>query len=283
MVGLWQRGLERVRPQHLLRNRQRKQQRPSRAYSTRYTRAATDSLPWKWDLEVAGSRDLLSCGTLPRRRVLAQLELAGHRTRGQPIGRRVQGVGNHINVARLELGLEHLAYGEFNGNKANVGLKWQPEKGFVQYTGSALQATFNDNGTFARHKTHAYRTLGKIRVGYRDEWEWNERRDAANLLPTSYRFHDWETYFATADTTAAGLQVFYRVRTDRLSDSTQFARANVAEQVGLRLDLVQNPKHQLRVNVSNRELRVVDDELSTSTLNRPCLDAWSTDWPRATA
>ena len=234
----------------------------------RYTRTATDSLPWKWDLEVAGEYVAETFSPVERFRAVEfwrNWNLLGTELEGNQLGGGFKVVGNRINVARLELGLEHLEYGEFNGNKANVGLKWQPEKGVGQYTGSAPQANFNDNSNFARHKTHAYRTVGKMRVGYRDEWEWNERRDAANLLPTSYRFHDWETYFATADTTAAGLQVFYRVRTDRLSDSTQFARANVAEQVGLRLDLVQNPKHQLRVNVSNRELRVVDDELSTST------------------
>ena len=96
MVGLWQRGLERVRPQHLLRNRQRKQQRPSRArrhpLHPRRHRFPALEVGLGSNRGIRG-RDLLSCGTLPRRGVLAQLELAGHRTRGQPIGRRVQGGG----------------------------------------------------------------------------------------------------------------------------------------------------------------------------------------------
>lgn len=165
---------------------------------------------------------------------------------------------------RLEAGAAAFSYGAYTGLRGRGALHWKNNRSLLDYRASILQTADLENTLFARHKTHAYRNLGRIRLGYRDEWEWNERRLNDSLLTTAYRFHDVEVYLALADSSRVGLKAYYRIRDDRLSDSLQFVLANRAEQVGVKLDLVRNPKHQVRVNVSNRMLRIVDEEVSRS-------------------
>lgn len=168
-------------------------------------------------------------------------------------------------IHRYRIEASRMEWGSFEGNRAKAELKWKPSGGMVEYRAALLQADYLDKSLFARHKTHAFKTLGPMQLGYKDEWEWNERRQDSNLLGASYRFHDAQVYLKATDTTRVGLEAFYRVRTDRLSDTLTFVPANRAEQYGVKLDLLNNRSHQFRANVSNRILRILDDEVSTST------------------
>jgi len=158
-------------------------------------------------------------------------------------------------------GLKHNATGGFR------------KKGFaVNYNGSLLNVGSAANSNFYRHKSDASQIIKGIKIGYTDVFEQNKfthtKKDS--LLSNSYQFWEWQGYAQNADTTKSKYGVYYKQRTDdSVKNFVTYAnlrKATLGKSYGAFLELTQNPKSQLKINVAYRKLLIID---STITNQRP--------------
>ncbi|MDZ4823692.1 MAG: hypothetical protein SH856_09545 [Flavobacteriales bacterium] len=119
--------------------------------------------------------------------------------------------------------------------------------------------------SFIRHKSNISQAIGKFKIGFRDEHEWNQfyLNNSDTLTAASYRFYDWEVNAGTTDTLKKSFTVFYRERTDSKLDSTLLNRAAFADQYGFIASFRGKKENLLRLSVSNRRLRAINPELFT--------------------
>ncbi|MFN9974566.1 MAG: hypothetical protein ACK58T_32210, partial [Phycisphaerae bacterium] len=87
------------------------------------------------------------------------------------------------------------------GTKAVVNASWLNSIGQVE-------------SSFIRHKGDWSQQFRWLRLGFRDEHEYNRIYSGPdrNLSAASYRFYDWEISAGNADTTRKQISVFYRDR-----------------------------------------------------------------------
>lgn len=140
--------------------------------------------------------------------------------------------------------------------------------------GSYLGSQGNNSSAFLRHKFSIARSIGKIIIGYRDEYEnnrfFNQNRDS--LQRGSYSFYDWEVFIQSTDSSRNRLGISYRERKDRAWDSISIAPSTHARQASMTIDLLKNPNSQLRTNTGYRELMIIDSSLSLQQPDRTLLN-----------
>jgi hypothetical protein len=154
----------------------------------------------------------------------------------------------------------------YRGYKANLNTAVStPGKFIANITASALATSGQLKSQFVRHRATISKELGKFRVYYRDEHEYNLFFDAISdsLTSASYQFYDWEAGLGTADTSSKSIQVFYRDRIDRKPSGINLSGAARADQYGVTSMLKGKAGNRLSLSVSNRRLRIIDPELFT--------------------
>ncbi|MBL7943987.1 MAG: hypothetical protein JNM00_14555, partial [Flavobacteriales bacterium] len=172
------------------------------------------------------------------------------------------------NHGRLTVGAEMLLAGQdYTGFKSKLSPALFNKKSNLTADASYLRTSGDIRSAFLRHKSRASHTVGSIRLGFRDEHENNVYYVGTGdtLSTLSYRFYDWEVSAGTADTLKKSLTVFYRERTDGKSDTTLLRNAAHARQYGATLMLKDATDNVLRIQVSNRSLRVINSELFTGS------------------
>lgn len=160
--------------------------------------------------------------------------------------------------------VENFIWGEdYNGLRNNLTAKYRQNGWFLNANGSLLLSDGNEASNFLRHEIDFSRDIWKLKVGFQDIHETNERRlSGENLLQAdAYRFYDWKTYVSTQDTSVVQLEVYYRERYDWFPDSTRLIQSTAAQNVGFIAGLVGNPDHNLRLNMNYRRLDVLDSSL----------------------
>ncbi|MFZ4784093.1 MAG: hypothetical protein ACOYLH_01370 [Flavobacteriales bacterium] len=170
-------------------------------------------------------------------------------------------------VGNIELNSEMVTLG--NGYQGYRGV-WKNDiasKGWiVQSNASILETQGTTTTSFVRHKAILSKTIRRLKIGFKDDHEWNryydQRRDSLNAA--SYQFYDWQVELGTADSLKNNFSIYYRDRTDWKPSAGNLARAAHADQYGVIFQMRRSVEEKLNVNVSNRRLRVVDPELFTS-------------------
>lgn len=131
--------------------------------------------------------------------------------------------------------------------------------------GSFLSTKGINNTGFLRHKAMLSQQIGKIRISFKDEHErnsyYNDARDS--LQASTYQFYDWEANISSVDTSGNRWQTFYRERYDWKVKNNALSGYAVAHQYGGGLELMKNPKNQLRITASYRDLQIKDATLTT--------------------
>jgi hypothetical protein len=129
--------------------------------------------------------------------------------------------------------------------------------------GSLLLSDGLEETNFLRHAIDFSKSLWKLKVGFQDIHETNEKRISGDptLQADAYRFYDWKTYVSTLDTNNVQLELYYRERYDWFSDSVRLTQSTAAQNIGFIAGLVGNPDHNLRLNVNYRKLEVLDINL----------------------
>jgi hypothetical protein len=170
----------------------------------------------------------------------------------------------HIKYGQVSLNAQQFKIGtDFTGYRLHSGANWRQKGLRVSWDASALSSkTANDN-QFIRHKLDVSQELGKkIRIGYKDDQEWNRFNTGDSLLAlNSYSFFDYQGYIVFGDTTAGELRLSYRERLDKKSDSTRLTNVAKARTISGEWTL-KSLKNQRLVLVGNyRTLEILDTNL----------------------
>lgn len=174
----------------------------------------------------------------------------------------LQLAGNH--GGSLTYNVENFIWGnDYNGLRNNLTAKYRKNGWYLNANGSLLLSDGLEETNFLRHEIDFSKSLWKLKVGFQDIHETNEKRISGDptLQADAYRFYDWKTYVSTLDTNNVQLELYYRERYDWFSDSVRLTQSTAAQNIGFIAGLVGNPDHNLRLNVNYRKLDVLDINL----------------------
>lgn len=168
------------------------------------------------------------------------------------------------NSKHGEFGLEFAKYtigSDYAGYKSGVFGKWRQKGFFADWNGTYLNSQASGKNEFLRHKVKLTQKLGRIKLGFQDDFERNLFRNDSLLLGTSYLFYDHEYYISQADSSKFNYKVYYRERIDQRSDSARLQGAAKSRNGGV--DLALNPSVNQRINfvLNYRELTIENDKL----------------------
>lgn len=190
----------------------------------------------------------------------------------------------YIGEGVLELSQKKWGKSEYSFNTFLAGNDY---KGFMHKTNSTIQyknfaanvvgSLLNTSGiyntSFLRHKANISQKIGKIKISFKDEHElnkyYNDARDS--IKSTSYQFYDWEANLSSSDTSGNTWQLFYRERYDWKEKTNLLSVFAVAHQYGGGLELLKNPKNQLRLKASYRDLQIKDSTLTSQRADQTIL------------
>lgn len=161
-----------------------------------------------------------------------------------------------INAQQYKIG------SDFSGLRTQFITNWR-QKGFnINIDASYLSSKNVNSNQFIRHRADISKQFKKVRIGYKDDQEWNRFVQGDSLLSLqSYRFFDYQGYVAVGDTSAGELLLSYRERVDGKSDSVRLQ--NAAKARTFRVEWTKNNwKNQRLYIVANyRELKILNTNL----------------------
>jgi hypothetical protein len=161
-------------------------------------------------------------------------------------------------------GQQYLIGTDYSGTRAQSNGKWNSNGFQATWDGSYLTSRTDVQNTFFRHRAEVSQSLGRFKIGYKDDHEQNEFRGAI-LQPNSYAFFDYQFYIASADTIKNQFKLIYRERFDQRSDSSSLIGAAKARSVGGEIAITEWKNQKLNVVTSYRELKVQDEVLIDAT------------------
>lgn len=143
----------------------------------------------------------------------------------------------------------------------------------LSFNGSFLTTTGDLKSRFMRHRSKVEKNVLFTRIGFEDEREDNQRflNNSDSLATSSYKFYDWQVYFTNQDTAKILYKIFYRERDDLIVEEENFSRATNAQHYGIDLQLLENVNNQIKISLSQRELRIVNEELTDITPEKTLL------------
>lgn len=153
----------------------------------------------------------------------------------------------------------------FKGNRLATEGTWKQKGWYAKWDGSVLASEAGRKNNFIRHRATLTKDVGKIRLGFTDDHEFNVFRSDTLLNPGSYQFYDHQYFIATADTSSGYFKVFYRERYDQRSDSTRLKSVAKARTAGGEIKLTNLPGQSLNVLGAYRSLAVKDSILMPQT------------------
>jgi len=178
--------------------------------------------------------------------------------------------------ARINLGA-FLHAQDYNGLRAEGLIKYNKAAWRIDAIGSYLATEGLLSSTaFQKHKAKLERHFGAIAIGYRDDYEKNERilPGSDSLRSDSYEFWEKEVYLSNAKKSKTAYKLFYIQRRDKNSLGNDLRTSTFAESVGLNLDLVKNRNSKLRSKNTYRELSVLNSELSGQEPDQTLSSRW---------
>lgn len=162
---------------------------------------------------------------------------------------------------------ETLDYADtLTGQKALLTTDLKRSGWFITSIGSFLSTDGALNSQFVRNKSHLGKKWKYLSIGYQDEFEDNQRFAADNdtLITGSYGFYDGKVYLAQGDSSRHSFELYFRQRSDRGFTGGQLINAAVADQYGGNVKFRFSSNHTLGLNVSNRQLNVIREDIITT-------------------
>ena len=139
----------------------------------------------------------------------------------------------HDNVGFLSIQAQHFTVGNaFNGTRIYSDGVVKKNGLSVIWDGSGLSSTGMVNARFIRHRLDASQTIHRIKIGIKDDQEFNLRDQVLGINSSSYAFYDIQGYLQNADSSKTLLKIFYRERFDWKPDSTGFTVAARGTTIG---------------------------------------------------
>ena len=167
-----------------------------------------------------------------------------------------------------ELGLEAAQFSignDFSGFKSRFFSTWNQNGFEANVDGSYLISKTNGDNQFLRHRATISQKFKKIKIGFKDDQEYNTFRTGTGLEAQSYQFFDYEFFVASADSARFNYKFFYRARLDQRSDSIQLVDVANARNVGAEFGIKKSQTQRLNVIVNYRELKVENTNVLNQT------------------
>ncbi len=194
----------------------------------------------------------------------------------------------HLSNAGLKLGdtsgnfLQYDVTSYKRSDKYN-GLR-QQLNGFNNFNGWKLSGqisltTINDlvqNGTFFRPLIDLNKELTRLRkmqVGFRYNSEHNKLRNkiADTLTPLSFAFNIWQVYLKSDPQKPNRWGVSYFFRNDLLPVTKKLEKADRSNNYNFFTELLRSEKHQFKLNVTYRELHILNAGVSRQKADKSLL------------
>ncbi|MFM1932664.1 MAG: hypothetical protein RL226_1967, partial [Bacteroidota bacterium] len=152
----------------------------------------------------------------------------------------------------------------YSAFRANADVNYLKKQRRINWQASALSSQGLRTSSFYRFITQAAWPLGKhARIGYTDDFEFNQFMEDDSLTSASYRFHEWQTWLGSPEEKKFIWKAFYGQRNDFLPLAGALNLATFAREYGLEGTLKgQSATNMLRWNVRRRELTISDSTLS---------------------
>lgn len=178
----------------------------------------------------------------------------------------------------LRLNLSAFLHQEsYEGLRAEGVIKYNRDAWKIDAIGSFLQTEGDLSSTnFQKHKSLIERKFGKIALGYRDDYENNQRSipGTDSLRIDSYEFWEKEVFIKNAQKDKNDFRIFYIQRRDKNNFGNDLRTATFAESVGLNLDLIKNRNSKLRSKNTYRELKILNSEITTEEPDQTLSSRW---------
>ena len=196
---------------------------------------------------------------------------------------RSQGYTGNQVYSSLGTAIQHTAYGQislsgqhyevgndFKGTRAQTIINWRQNGWMVTADGSVMTSSALAKNEFIRHKLDVSKSIKKLRLGIKNDQEYNTFHQDQVLQTRSYSFFDVQGYASIGDTVNGQVKFVYRERTDGRSDSTSLKRAALARTIGVewtkRATAGNGWKNQRLVIIGNvRTLEIKDTSLIKQT------------------
>lgn len=158
---------------------------------------------------------------------------------------RYSGVKNAV-MQRAQYGNWHL------NNQVNITVFNQQEQ-----QGYYLRPILDVARVFPKWKNY------RIGAGYTLDRNYLKYKHLDSLNTTSYSFDIWQVYLKSSADKLNKWGITYYTRSDQYPYQGALQRADRSSNVNVFAELLQNPRHQLRTNLTYRTLKVYDDKITT--------------------
>lgn len=147
----------------------------------------------------------------------------------------------------------------YQGIRHNLVNRYNSKNFNGQYSGSYL--TSNDKITstnFYRHKTFAYQKLGKVKLGYVDDFENNKfiLDSTRRFTPRTYQFWEWEASISSADSSVNFMKLFYKERRDKQAYNNEVKDSTMATNIGFQANINSIKNNPFSVYITYRQLNL---------------------------
>lgn len=145
-----------------------------------------------------------------------------------------------------------------NMNASNRILKGSYNGSITNQEGALL------NSTYFQHNTLLAVPLWKLQVGYKDDFEQNERFDPTTdtLSNLSFKWWEWEASISNADTALNRYKISYSERNDWLKQGDNLGKATFARIYGYEMTINKMENSMLNFRVNYRTLEILNKEIT---------------------
>jgi hypothetical protein len=181
-------------------------------------------------------------------------------------------IGNDQHIGNVELGYvrtkglssiyqfnNFIEGNSYQGIRHNLVNRYNSKNFNGQYSGSYL--TSNDKITstnFYRHKTFAYQKLGKVKLGYVDDFENNKfvLDSTRKFTPRTYQFWEWEGSISSADSSVNFMKLFYKERRDKQAYNNEVKDSTLATNIGFQATINSIKNNPFAIYITYRQLNL---------------------------
>ena len=155
----------------------------------------------------------------------------------------------------------------YDGNNHRLKGRFKDNAWDLEAEGSMLRSKGQREGSFTRHQSDLSRSIGRFRLGFKDEREENifQGPQDSILSALSYSFYDWQGYVASGDTSSNSYKIYLRNREEWRGSEDELKAATKAREYGLQWSNKSNIKHRLNLTTAWRELSILREDLISQT------------------
>jgi len=152
----------------------------------------------------------------------------------------------------------------YKGFTNELQTNWKEGKTHLKAKASLLNTQGINETNFLRQEADFSQGFSWFKAGVKNEFRSNKffQEGGDSLAASSFEFIDGEVYLANRDSADHNFRLFLRNRLDKISNQVELKDANRSEIYGIQYDGKLAKSHYLEVTVSNRRLKIIDEDLS---------------------